>query len=200
MKLVIDTTQLAKNNITIGEVFCVLEAYYDVNHEQCMQSSLNKGLIGTRLFDIGNSHYYVSKKGVDTINNLINDSTPLSWNENTSELEQRIDELVPKLQEIYPTGKNFNGQYWRGNKTDIKRKLKSFFKKYGSKYTDTQIIKATEDYVNSFNGNYKYMRLLQYFIWKEEVKDGTKVLISELATCIENEGQVDNEDWTAELR
>ena len=45
------------------------------------------------------------------------------------------------------------------------------------------------------------MRLLQYFIWKEEVKDGTKVPISELANYIENEGQTDSltDNWTTTL-
>ena len=38
-------------------------------------------------------------------------------------------------------------------------------------------------------------------IWKEEVKDGTKVPISELANYIENEGQTDSltDNWTSTL-
>ena len=44
------------------------------------------------------------------------------------------------------------------------------------------------------------MRLLKYFIWKEEIKDGSKVLVSELADIIENGNQVTNDDWTTELR
>ena len=45
------------------------------------------------------------------------------------------------------------------------------------------------------------MRLLQYFIWKEEVKDGTKVPISELANYIENAGQESDltNNWTTTL-
>ena len=61
--------------------------------------------------------------------------------------------------------------------------------------------KSTQAYVSGFNGEYKFMRLLQYFIWKEEVKDGTKVPISELANYIENADQTNemSVDWTSTL-
>lgn len=73
-------------------------------------------------------------------------------------------------------------------------------KKNGEEMSEMSIIKATEAYVSGFNGDYKYMRLLQYFIWKEEIKDGSKVPISELANYIENAGQEDQKDWEITLR
>ena len=56
------------------------------------------------------------------------------------------------------------------------------------------------------NGNYQFMRLLKYFIWKDERKlmeDGTIKIIesSELCNYLENSGQENNtnNDWTSNL-
>ena len=72
---------------------------------------------------------------------------------------------------------------------------------YGTKYTDEQIINATQKYINSFNGNYAYLKLLKYFIWKDERLKGESVQ-SLLADFIENESSEDttNTDWTVELK
>ena len=72
---------------------------------------------------------------------------------------------------------------------------------YGTKYTDEQIINATQKYINSFNGNYTYLKLLKYFIWKDERLKGESVQ-SLLADFIENESSEDttNTDWTVELK
>ena len=52
------------------------------------------------------------------------------------------------------------------------------------------------------NGDYTYLKLLKYFIWKSEVKDGEQVVTSILSDYIENEGQEENlrNDWTSTLR
>ena len=72
---------------------------------------------------------------------------------------------------------------------------------YGTKYTDEQIINATQKYINSFNGNYTYLKLLKYFIWKDERLKGESVQ-SLLADFIENESAEDttSSDWTVELK
>ena len=75
---------------------------------------------------------------------------------------------------------------------------------FGDAYTDDQIIAAARKYVASFNGDYKYMRLLKYFIWKNDAKrteEGLSVeQVSDLATFIENADQEDlRNDWTSTL-
>jgi hypothetical protein len=110
--------------------------------------------------------------------------------------------------DIFPKGKKEGTSvYWKGNLKDNKLKLQKFFKLYGNAYTDEQIISATKKYVESFNGNYAYMRALKYFIWKDERKvgsDGKTYIeeVSDLASYIENEDHVNttNHEWTTELR
>ena len=109
---------------------------------------------------------------------------------------------------IFPSGKKEGTSlYWKGNRKDNKERLQKFFKLYGNKYSDKQIIHAAKKYVESFNGQYAYMRALKYFIWKDEKKmgsDGRKYIeeVSDLASYIENAGQEDDlkSDWTSTLR
>lgn len=119
--------------------------------------------------------------------------------------DSRIDDLVEKLMVIFPKGKKEGTPYyWKGNRKEIKDKLKKFFVYFGDTYDDSQILNAARKYVESFNGNYRYMRLLKYFIWKNDRKateEGVSVeQVSELASYIENEGQEDNKEWNLELR
>ena len=181
----LDCKVIERNGLTIGEVLLMIAVANNVNFSEAHEAVLSKGLI-------------ITNKGRDILNGIILDSDKKVG---VDSLVERIESLVPKLQELYPQGKNFNNQYWRGNKTDIKRKLQIFFKKYGENYTDEQVLRATKSYVEGFNGDYKFMRLLQYFIWKEEIKDGTKVPISELANYIENADQTNDltSDWTSTL-
>ena len=69
-------------------------------------------------------------------------------------------------------------------------------------FTDEQIVQAAEKYVQGFNGNYQYMRLLKYFIFKEKVgANGEVEGDSELISYIENAGQEEDlkNDWTSSL-
>ena len=114
--------------------------------------------------------------------------------------EDVIVPIAEKLMQIFPQGKKpGTPYYWKCNKREVTLKLKSFFKLYGNTYTEEQIINAARDYVDSFNGDYRFMRLLKYFIWK---KDGEQGEISELATFIDNAGQESEGDnnWVTELR
>ena len=122
--------------------------------------------------------------------------------------DERLASLVDKLMEIFPKGKKEGTTiYWRGNRKDNKERLQKFFKLYGNKYSDEQILHATSEYVKSFNGQYNYMRALKYFIWKDVKKtssnnEGYIEEVSDLASYIENSGQEDNlsNDWTTTLR
>lgn len=128
--------------------------------------------------------------------------------DNSIPSEEKLLPLVDSLMKIFPPGKKEGTSlYWKGNRKDNKERLQKFFKLYGNKYSDEQIINAARKYVESFNGQYTYMRALKYFIWKDEKKtgsDGRKYIeeVSDLASYIENAGQEDDlkDDWTTTLR
>lgn len=120
--------------------------------------------------------------------------------------QDRIELLAGQMMELFPALKKAgSSQYFRGNKKDITLRLKKFFKLYGNKFSNDQILDATRKYVESFNGNYTYMRVLKYFIWKDEKRvnsDGEGYVdeVSDLASYIENDGKEFNKEWTANIR
>lgn len=162
------------------------------------KSLISKGLItkvnGT-LYSL-DKKYSPTEKGINLVDELIADSE-----ENIVLKEEEIKNLADTLRSMYPEGKMpGTSYYYRCNRADVVRKLKSFFRRYGD-YTNEQIINATQRYIASFNGNYTYLRLLKYFIWKDENKDGETLQVSQLADWIENQSQVNrtNSDWTTSL-
>lgn len=112
-------------------------------------------------------------------------------------------DLAVKLKEVFPAGKkDGTSNYWAEGAVLIERRLKQFEKKYGS-FSDEAILNAAKKYVEGFNGNYRYMRTLRYFIFREERgAAGDVESKSDLLTYLENAGQEDGlrNDWTTELR
>lgn len=102
-----------------------------------------------------------------------------------------ILELSKTLKEIFPKGKKEGtALYWAEGVSLIDKRLRLFFKKYGV-FSSEEIIDATKRYIESFNGNYAYMRTLKYFIFKdikgvEEIENS-----SDLLTWIENKNDKD---------
>lgn len=197
MKIEVSDKICEKYNLSIEETLVLIGLKYS---SQEVFQKLNKERF---LLDLGSSifneetKYKLSRKANEALSCILAESTDIVAKRTTN-----IEELADKLREMYPNGKIFNtNYYYRCNRQDIINKLKTFFKMYGTKYTDEQIINATQKYINSFNGNYAYLKLLKYFIWKDERLKGESVQ-SLLADFIENESSEDttNTDWTVELK
>ena len=197
MKIEVNDEICKKYNLSIEEALVLIGLKYS---SQEIFQKLNKERF---LLDLGSSifneetKYKLSRKANEVLSCILAESTNAVAKRSTN-----IEELADKLREMYPNGKIFNtNYYYRCNRQDIINKLKTFFKMYGTKYTDEQIINATQKYINSFNGNYTYLKLLKYFIWKDERLKGESVQ-SLLADFIENESSEDttNTDWTVELK
>ena len=119
---------------------------------------------------------------------------------------EQLKALADRMRNIYPEGyKYVDGRRyaWRDSTTVIAKRLESWFKKYPNTHTDEQIVEATRHYVESFNGNYSMMKVLVYFIMKNENRNGDTMETSLLKSEIENgeadTGEIDF-DWTGELR
>ena len=186
-----------KHNLSFEEVLVLIGLKYS---SQEIFKKLNKERfllnLGSSIFN-EETKYRLSREANEIIACILAESI-----DEVAERVNNIEELADKLREIYPSGKIPNSNYYyRCNRQDIINKLTTFFKKYGTQYTDEQIINATQKYVNSFNGNYTYLKLLKYFIWKDERLKGESVQ-SLLADFIENENveDISNSDWTATLR
>lgn len=193
----VDDKVCEANGITKDEAFILAAIQYgteDMYNHLIKEGYITK--INSSCYEL-NKKYTITNRGINLFSDIV-----LNSDRNITESSNSINELASRLREIYPTGKMpGTTYYYKGNLQDIEKKLKSFKKRYGN-YTDEDIIKATENYIKSFNGNYTYLKLLKYFIWKDEKRDGETIATSVLADWIENEGQEDclSNDWTSTLK
>lgn len=187
-----------QNGITIDEALLMLVIHNKADLERAEKALIQKGLITAERNDLFQQvGWRLTNKGTEVLDSVIMDS------DKEQEPQDRLIQLATRLKEIFPKGKkDGTNYYWADGVALIVRRLKLFFKKYGNKFTDEQIVQAAEKYVQGFNGNYQYMRLLKYFIFKEKVgANGEVEGDSELISYIENSGHEEDlrNDWTSSL-
>lgn len=196
MKLTIDQTILENNNLTLEEFLVLFLSAKEVDIGDISQSLVAKGFADRDLFSSGK--LVISDKVKDLISTISIDS-----DKNVIDKDSEFTELATELREIYPAGRKDGTTYmWRGTTAEVAKKLKTLVVKYGFVINKESVIKATKEYVNSFNGNYRYMQLLKYFILKSvKDADGNVDIKSELMSIIENSGQLDaqREDWVSNM-
>lgn len=197
--IILNSKAASQNGITIDEALLMLSIHNKVDLEKAQQSLIQKGLITADRNDLFQQiGWRLTNKGAEVLDLIIADS------DKHQEPKDRLVFLATKLKEIFPKGKkDGTNLYWTEGVALIVRRLKLFFKKYGSDYDDEAIIQAAKDYVRSFNGNYQYMKTLRYFIFKEKIGASKEVEgESDLINCIENADQESsmNNDWISELR
>ena len=196
MKLTIDQTILDKNDLTLEEFLVLYLGAKDVDIESVSQSLIAKGLADKDFFS--NGRIVVSDKVKDLVSTISIDS-----DNNVIDKDSEFTELAAELREIYPAGRKDGTTYmWRGTTAEVAKKLKTLVVKYGFTINREDVIKATKEYVSSFNGNYRYMQLLKYFILKSvRDADGNVDIKSELMSLIENSDQIDaqRDDWVSNM-
>jgi hypothetical protein len=181
MKYCIDENVAKRHHLSINELLGLMLFKKGCNPQQLINRMLERELIIQDMF----GNYKLTTHWDDELQKVLLESDAEIPKDND------LNYLVGQLREIFPKGIKTGSAAWRGNKREITLRLQKFFKIY-DKYTDEEIIAATKKYVESFNGNYTYMRILKYFILKDEVKvgeDGVRYIeqVSELANFLENE-------------
>lgn len=194
MKLVIDEEKCSAHNLTLGEVLCILA---------CKSCDNIYGLIADmqsrELLSKLNDTPYPTPKWNDEVDAILLESDTIVPS------KERCAALAEQLRQLFPKGIKSGNAAWRGNVREVTLRLQKFFKLYGNKWADEQIIDATQRYISHFNGDYTFMRILKYFILKSEKKvdeEGNGYIedISELATWLENDTEVNNDNWLNEIR
>lgn len=187
-----------QNGVSISEALLLLSIHNDTDFQQAQKSLISKGYItANRNFESRKNEWKTTNKGKEILDSIIVDSSK------DPQPKEQLEKLAASLKEIFPKGKKEGtNYYWAEGVALIVRRLKLFFKKYGNNYTNEQIIDAARSYVKGFNSDYKYMKLLKYFILKEKVGvDGEVEGESELINYIENAGQEDvmKTDWISQI-
>lgn len=193
MKIIISPEGCRRNNIDIPDILLLLKYSMPLNEEQSQRKLIEKGLItAERDQDYQPTGWRVTKKGLDLLESVFVES------DKEDKSTEELLEIAEGLKAIFPQGKKEGtSNYWAESKLLIVKRLKSFFKRYGSEYTKEQILEAARKYVEGFNGRYQYMRTLKYFIFRDRNNIGEDEASSDLLTYMENAGQEQNlkDDW-----
>ena len=196
MKLAIDEKILAKNNLTLNEYLFLLFNAKGGNVHECIASLIAKGWAGADLFD--DTKVVLSDNTRSKVFDVLIDSDKL--------VEDKQDEFIAlanELKEIFPEGRKAGTTYsWRGSTAEIAKKLKNLVVKYGCTFTREEAIEATKAYVASFNGDYKYMKLLKYFLLKTPRNNNGDVEVeSDFMAYLENKDTAEehNGNWAVDL-
>lgn len=193
MKISIDSNVLEKEGISMQE-FAVL-LYYIADGFGTLNEVLCNLLWEKNLLIKVETGYIINNNKLSDIQTWISQSSI------TEHKKHHLTQLAEKMREVYPSGKKPGTEYyWRDSTKVIAERLSIFINKYGDIYSDEEILNATKKYVESFNGNYKYMHLLKYFISKKNPE--TKENSSELLSYLENAGQEEqlNDNWLTDVR
>lgn len=193
MKLIIDENLCSKHKMTITEVLLALAVRSSENLQGELLNMQNREIL---VNDRG--IYKVTQHWSDVLDELLSDSSGAS-----EKTDEQLIMLAKQMREIFPQRKMLDRlgrptpYYYRCNTSEVVRKLKKFFTIFGN-IPDSDIIDATKRYVASFQGDYTGMRLIKYFILKDDVKpseDGTGHVeqISDLATFLENKDSEEEE-------
>lgn len=200
MKLTIDEDACKKVNLSLPEVLMITLVKTGVNIETLVKQMKEKQILVEEHTLLG-INLLVTQRWSD-----LSDKALLSADKSVPD-NKRLETLAKALMEVFPAGKKEGtSQYWKGNLRDNTLRLAKFFKLYGDKYTDEQLIEAAKNYVSSYNGRYQYMRVLKYFIWKDTRKvnsegEGYIEEVSDLAAFIENakDEQDLKDDWVSNM-
>ena len=193
MRFSIDSNIIEQQGLTMKEFIVLL--YYLIGEEDILNESICN--------DLWERNFLIkTEKGYIINNNILSQVEGwLAMSAIPERTKEGLTRLAERMIQEYPTGKKAGTTfYWRGSVAQIAERLGVFFKKYGTHYTDDQIVNATKKYVESFNGDYRFMHLLKYFINKKDPL--TKEDNSELLSYLENAGQEEelSDNWLNEMR
>ena len=203
MKIIIDTDKCKELGITLDEAFYLL-ALYSKNpiRLETFQQITSHGLMEYQMLRNGfPALCSISEKGIEVAESLLLDS---EFNEKSidsnGKSEDRFNILADKLRALFPKGrKEGTNLQWRDSTAIISKRLKIIVKKYGITFTDEEAIDATKRYIESFNGDYRFMQVLMYFIFKNEIVNGVREERSQFMSYLQNKEDVINNDWSHEL-
>ena len=192
MELNINNDVLKNADLELSDFFVLLtlKDNYDI---VAIMKKLNKNTL--ILYNQSKGSFFISEKGMKLIKEVLKVKREEKRDCND------LRELATTLKSLFPKGiKQGTNTPWTEAVSLIMKRLETFFEKFGEQPYD-KIIEATKKYIDSFNGDYRMMRVLNYFIMKTIINnDGEKEVKSDLLTAIENlddYGEQRSEDWTS---
>lgn len=181
MKITINTKILKKYNLSLGEFLVMLIGYKELDYQELHNSCMNKGLVEKNLFS--NMAPILSNNNKNLVAKILIESDDKAINSGID-----FDKFALQLMNLFPDGKKSGKTYtWRGKQDEIAQKLRTLIVNYDFLFTEEEAIKATKEYVQSFNPPYQYMHTLKNFLlYTTKDNQGHYEIESLFMTNIEN--------------
>ena len=197
MKYRIDTEILERGGIELDEALYLLSVYKKkpINFNTVQKVKVENKILK---FENPRDPVKITPKGQSFIESILAKSKIHVSSDNL----ERYRDLADKMREVYPKGLKPGTNYqWRDSTAIIADRLMKLVAKYNIEFTDEEAVEATKRYIASFNGNYKYMQILKYIISKQKPIEGAPAeQNSQFLSFLQNEeGIIENQDWTANL-
>lgn len=197
MKYIIDTEILEREGIGLDEALYLLSVYKKkpINFNTVQKAKVENKILK---FENPRDPVKITPKGQSYIESILAKSKIRVSSDNL----ERYRALADKMREVYPKGLKPGTNYqWRDSTAIIADRLMKLVAKYNIEFTDEEAVDATKRYIASFNGNYRYMQILKYFISKQKPVEGAPAeQNSQFLSFLQNEeGTTENQDWTANL-
>lgn len=181
MKITIDTNVLEKEHLTLQQFLVLLIAYKNENYKEIMDSLIESKIAQKDLFDpyslvlSDNVRNDIARILVECDKDVVNSGID-------------FDAIAVKMRDLYPKGYKPGTTYlWRDSVATIANKLKTLVSKYKFYFTEEEAIVATQEYLDTYKHDNKFMKLLRYFILKTDNDGvGNKQIKSDFMTIIEN--------------
>lgn len=197
MKYIIDTEILEREGIELDEALYLLSVYKKkpINFNTVQKAKIENKILK---FENPRDPVKITPKGQSFIESVLAKSKIHVSSDNL----ERYRDLADKMREVYPKGLKPGTNYqWRDSTAIIADRLMKLVAKYNIEFTDEEAVAATKRYIESFNGNYRYMQILKYFISKQKPVEGAPAeQNSQFLSFLQNkESTTENQDWTANL-
>ena len=191
MNVTINSSVLQKYNLSIKEFLVLYLCFLETDIEKTINSLVEKRIADKNLYN--NIDLILSDNTKELIATILVESDKAVVNN-----QEKFNQLAEKMRELYPAGKKpGTTYYWKDSVPIIARKLETLVSKFNVNFTEEEVLNATKRYIDSFNGDYRYMQLLKYFILKTDRTTGE--VRSELLAFLANEDEEDSADWTTNL-
>lgn len=193
-KMQFDKDFIKKLGLPEDEALLLYLIYTKDGIEKTAQSLMNKKLIKPMML----AGYILTSDGNKYINK----------NLYSKENKDSLRDIAKAIIACYPLGtREGTSKQWRGNEKEIADRLRLLQERNDFTFTKEEAVKATEEYVKSFNGQYTYMMFLKYFVIKIKYDEkGNSVIESTLQDYIENTRNggknvnENNNNWTTVIR
>ena len=197
MKYIIDTEILEREDIGLDEALYLLSVYKKkpINFNTIQKVKVENKILK---FENPKDPVKITPKGQTLIESILAKSKIHISSNNL----ERYRVLADKMREVYPKGLKPGTNYqWRDSTAIIADRLMKLVAKHNIEFTDEEAVEATKRYIASFNGNYKYMQILKYFISKQKPIEGAPAeQNSQFLSFLQNEeSTTENQDWTLNL-